>query len=138
MHTRWTDLWSTSPLFQHIQHIDPFAIKHSFLKLTLSFSKRLTGLIIGLRTRHLPLNQHLFRLTKTDSSDCPRCPYIDETVPHYLFECLHYLAARQVMSQALGRKATSLSHILTDPEAIVILVRYVNQTHQLKSTLPKT
>ncbi|KIK35155.1 hypothetical protein CY34DRAFT_96608 [Suillus luteus UH-Slu-Lm8-n1] len=143
MHAKWADLWSTSPRFQHIQHIDPSAIKCSFLKLTSSFSKRLTGLIIGLCTRHLPLNQHLFRLTKTDSPDCPHCPYIDETVPHYLFECPHYLAACQVMSQALGRKSTLLSHILTDPEAIVILVQYVNQTRRLKSTLgeislPKT
>ncbi|KIK36447.1 hypothetical protein CY34DRAFT_94364, partial [Suillus luteus UH-Slu-Lm8-n1] len=43
----------------------------SFLKLTSTYSKRLTGLLIGLRTRHLPLNQHLFRLTKVDSPDCP-------------------------------------------------------------------
>ncbi|KAG2045532.1 hypothetical protein BDR06DRAFT_900569, partial [Suillus hirtellus] len=134
-HTRWTELWSTSPRFQHIHHIDPLAIKRSFIKLTSSFSKRLTGLIIGLRTRHLPLNQHLFRLTKIESPDCPHFPHTEETVPHFLFECPHYLNACQIMSQALGRKSTSLSHILTDSEAITHLVRYVNQTRRLKSTL---
>ncbi|KAG1718989.1 hypothetical protein EDD22DRAFT_975221 [Suillus occidentalis] len=117
-HARWAKVWSTSPRFQHIQHIDPHAIKRSFLKLTSSFSKRLTGLLNGLRTRHLPLNQHLFRLTKVDSPDCPYCPQTDKTIPHYLFECPQYLAARQVISQALGRKSTSLSHILADLDAI--------------------
>ncbi|KAG2054976.1 hypothetical protein BDR06DRAFT_854450, partial [Suillus hirtellus] len=132
---RWATLWSTSPRFQHIQCIDPLAIKRSFLKLTSSYSKRLTGLLIGLRTRHLLLNQHLFRLTKTESPHCPHCLQTEETIHHFLFECPQYIAARHVMSRALGRKSTSLSHVLSDSDAITHLVRYVNQTHRLKSTL---
>ncbi|KAG1816118.1 uncharacterized protein BJ212DRAFT_1272013, partial [Suillus subaureus] len=57
---RWARQWSTSPCHQCLQHIDPLTIEHSFIKLTSSFLKCLTSLILGLCTHHLPLNQHLF------------------------------------------------------------------------------
>ncbi|KAG2063459.1 hypothetical protein BDR04DRAFT_976731, partial [Suillus decipiens] len=105
------------------------------IKLTSSFSKRLTGLILGLRIHHLPLNQHLFRFTKVASPDCPHCPQTEETVHHYLFACPQFQPERHVLAHALGQKSTSLSHLLTDPAAIPHLVRYVNKTSRLKSTL---
>jgi hypothetical protein len=107
---RWHTLWSTSPRYHHLQNIDPLILNCSFTKLTATFSKRLTGLILGLRTHHLPLNQHLFRLTKVDSPDCLHCTQIEETVHHYLFVCPQYQPERHVLAQALGRKSTSLSH----------------------------
>ena len=43
--------------------------------------------LFRLRTRHIPLNQHLKRIgVKTDSS-CPLCPCTEESVAHHLFDC---------------------------------------------------
>ncbi|KAG2357450.1 hypothetical protein BDR07DRAFT_1297699, partial [Suillus spraguei] len=92
------------------------------LKLTSSFLKHLTRLLIGLCTRHLPLNQHLFHLMKSESPNCPYCPQTKKTVHHYLFDCPQYLTACHIMSCTLGQKSTSLSHTLVDPDAITHLV----------------
>ncbi|KAG1809093.1 uncharacterized protein BJ212DRAFT_1279786, partial [Suillus subaureus] len=68
---------------------------------------------------------------------CPHCPQTEETIYHYLFVCLQYQPERHVLAQALGWKATSLSHLLPNPAAIPHLVHYINKTHHLKSILGK-
>ncbi|KAG2156408.1 hypothetical protein DEU56DRAFT_695682, partial [Suillus clintonianus] len=105
------------------------------LKLTAHYPKRLTSLLISLRTHHIPLNKHLHRLTKADSPHCPHCPQAEETIHHYLFACPQYQRERHILSCALGRKSTSLPHLLATPEAIPHLVCFVNATRRLKPTL---
>ncbi|KIK34519.1 hypothetical protein CY34DRAFT_97847 [Suillus luteus UH-Slu-Lm8-n1] len=89
---------------------------------------------MALRTGHAPLNLHLHRLGKADQPHCPHCPTIEETVHHYLTSCPQYQRARHHLIQALGRKATSISFLLTDVEAIPHLIRYINATGRLKAT----
>ncbi|KAG2138353.1 hypothetical protein DEU56DRAFT_736319 [Suillus clintonianus] len=132
---RWTRIWPSSPRFQRLQEIEPNAPNRSFLKLTAQYSKRLTSLIISLCTRHIPLNQHLHRLTKVDSPHCPHCPQTEETIHHYLFACPQYQRERHILSCALGRKSTSLPHLLAASEAIPHLARFVNATRCMKPML---
>ncbi|KAG2345699.1 hypothetical protein BDR05DRAFT_880147, partial [Suillus weaverae] len=100
----------------------------SFIKLTSTFPKHLTGLILGLCTHHVPLNQHLFYLTKTAAPDCPHCPQIAETVHHYLFECLHYHCKCHAIVCELEQKSTLLSYLLAEQDVIPHLVHYMNAT----------
>ncbi|KAJ8591586.1 hypothetical protein M405DRAFT_788630, partial [Rhizopogon salebrosus TDB-379] len=124
-HPRWTRMWAKSPRYERIEQLDPHILKRSFIKLTSKFSKRLIGLLMSLRTRQIPLNVHLHRLGKTDTPRCPHCPLTNETVHHFLFDCPQYQRERHVTVCALGRKATSLSYLLAETNAIPHLTRYV-------------
>lgn len=44
-----------------------------------------------------------------------------------------YQRARHLLIQSLGRKATSISFLLTDEAAVPHLIRYVNATGRLKA-----
>jgi hypothetical protein len=130
---RWSRSWSKSPRYARTHSIDPNILHRSFVKLTKSYPKRLTGLLMCLRTHHAPLNQHLHRISKSLTPSCPHCPNIDENIHHFLLACPHYQQERHAMINALGRKATSIPYLLTDEAAIPHLTRYVNATGRLKS-----
>lgn len=131
---RWTRLWAKSPRYARTHSIDPNILHRSFVKLTKTYPKRLTGLLMCLRTRHAPLNEHLHRINKSPTSSCPHCPNVNENVHHFLITCPHYHHERHTLIRALGRKATSIPHLLTNEEAIPHLTRYVNATGRMKST----
>ncbi|KAG2757243.1 hypothetical protein P692DRAFT_20712694 [Suillus brevipes Sb2] len=125
-------MWAKSPRYNRIQNIDPNVINRAFVKLTESFPKKLTGLLICLRSHHAPLNSHLHRISKAEHPYCPHCPDQEETVQHFLIACPHYQPHRHIVQGALGRDATSIPHLLTDADAIPHLVQYVNATRRLK------
>jgi len=91
-------------------------------------------MLIGLRSGHIPLNQYLFRIKKVDSPHCPHCPTVVETVHHFLLVCPHHLQARNGLIRRLGRRATSIPTLLSTPEAILPLAKYVDATGRLKMT----
>jgi hypothetical protein len=68
---------------RRMNQIDPKLLQRSFEKLTASFPKRFTGLYMSLRTGHAPLNKYLHRIGKAESSQCPHCRQVDETVHHH-------------------------------------------------------
>ncbi|KAG2075623.1 hypothetical protein BDR04DRAFT_1005240, partial [Suillus decipiens] len=107
------------------------------IKLTFTFSKCLIGLMLGLCTHHIPLNQHLFHLTKSATPDCLHCLQIEETALHYLFFCLQYKNACHTLVCMLGRKSTSLSYLLAEPNVIPHLACYMNAMHRLRPMLEK-
>jgi hypothetical protein len=117
-----------------MNRIDPKLLQHSFVKLTASFPKRLTGLYMSLRTGHAPLNKYLHRIGKAESLQCPHCHQVDETVHHYLITCPFYRRERHILAGALGRKATSISFLLTDPIATPHLVQFVNASRRMRGT----
>ena len=43
--------------------------------------------IFRLRTQHIGLNKHLYRIGATLTSACPLCDCLEETVEHHLFHC---------------------------------------------------
>ncbi|OJA19689.1 hypothetical protein AZE42_13476 [Rhizopogon vesiculosus] len=133
-HSHWTRIWSKSPRFTRTQQIDPNTINRSFLKLTATFPKRLTSLLMNLRSRHIPLNRHLHRIGKSDSPNCAHCPQDEETIHHYLFDCSHVRHERHILTNTLGRKASSLPFLLTNIDAIHHLIRFINATKRFKTT----
>ncbi|OAX32738.1 hypothetical protein K503DRAFT_701595, partial [Rhizopogon vinicolor AM-OR11-026] len=105
------------------------------LKLTATFPKRLTSLLMNLRSRHIPLNSHLHRIGKSDSPNCAHRAQNEETIHHFLFDCFYVHRERHALTTALGRKASSLPFLLTDINAIPHLVRFINATKRFKTTL---
>ncbi|KAG2049803.1 hypothetical protein BDR06DRAFT_892935, partial [Suillus hirtellus] len=82
----------------------------------------------------IALNQHLHRIQRNDTPNCPICPNSEETVHHFLFECPQYVQEHFILHQKLSRKATSLPFLLTDPLAMTHFLRFINSTGRLKTT----
>jgi hypothetical protein len=133
-YSRWIRMWRKSPRFARSQQIDPNTINRSFLKLTATFPKRLTSLLMNLCSRHIQLNRHLHRISKSITPNCPHCPQEEEAVHHFLFNCPRIRHERHILTTALGRKASSLPFILTNIDAIHHLVRFINATKRFKTT----
>jgi ribonuclease HI len=132
--TLWKSLWEKSPRYARTRVIDPTMPSDKYIKLTNGLPKRTASFYIQMRTRHVPLNFHLHRIKKSDTPRCPICPEIDETIHHYLFDCPQYRRERHLLSNALGRNATSLTYILTSEKATPHLVRFINCTGRFKPT----
>jgi hypothetical protein len=90
----------SSPRYTRTMNVDPSMPSGKYMELVNGLSKRVSSLYIQMRTRHIPLNSHLQRISKSDTPCRPICPGIDETI-----------------SIALGRNATSISYILTSDNA---------------------
>jgi hypothetical protein len=88
-----------------------------------------------LRTDHVPLNGHLFRINKAISPHCPNCPNTTESTNHFLFFCHKYATQRHKLVLALKRKAFSKKFILTDESAIRHTINYINDTGRFKHIL---
>ncbi|KAG2051098.1 hypothetical protein BDR06DRAFT_959268 [Suillus hirtellus] len=89
---------------------------------------------MALRTGHAPLNKHLHRIGKAERPSCPHCRDTEESVFHFLTTCPQYQRERHLMTCALGRNATSLPFLLSDPAATPHLVRYINATGRMRTT----
>ena len=50
-------------------------------------SRKEQTIIFRLRTRHIPLNHHLSKITSDKNPTCSLCQNQDETVHHILYEC---------------------------------------------------
>lgn len=92
------------------------------------------SLMLWLRTRHISLNQHLHRIGKSLSPNCPHCVDIPETVQHFLLSCPHYTRERHTLTSTLRRQASSITYLLTNAKATAHLIHFVNSTGRLKST----
>lgn len=89
---------------------------------------------MSLCTGHAPLNKHLHRIGKIESPYCLHCWQTEETVHHFLLLCPFYQRERHTLINVLGHKASSISYLLTDPDATPHLIRYINASGRLKKT----
>ncbi|KAG1795200.1 uncharacterized protein HD556DRAFT_400242 [Suillus plorans] len=90
--------------------------------------------MLWLRTRHISLNQHLHRIGKSASPNCPHCEDTPETVQRFLLRCPQYAREGHTLTSVLRRRASSIKYLLTDVKATAHLIRFVNSTGRLKPT----
>ena len=80
----WMNSWATQTKGRHMYtHMTKPNRKDPINKL----QREDQSIIYRLRTRHIPLNNHLKRINVKTSAACPLCDYPDETVEHHLFDC---------------------------------------------------
>lgn len=60
-----------------------------------------------------------------------------ETVKHYLMDCLFYARERHELQRKLRRNAGSLSFLLSSPDAVFPLLKFVHATGRFKSFFGK-
>jgi hypothetical protein len=90
--------------------------------------RKQAALLIQIRTGHIALNKHLFRIGKADSPTCAACRGADETVHHFLFRCPAYRTQRDGLEQTLRRGATAVNTLLAKPKAMKGLFKYIQGT----------
>jgi hypothetical protein len=131
---RWKRRWKLSPRYHRLKEIDKDLPSPKFLRLVNDLDRHQSSLIAQLRTGHIPLNQHLFRIRRSETPTCPHCKGITvESVRHYLLICPHYQHERHILRQKLKRKADSIPFLLTKPEAIKPLLGYIHATKRFKT-----
>ena len=84
------------------------------------------------------LNQHLFRIRKSESPSCPLCQGITvKTIRHFLLECPHYARKRHKLRLKLQHNTRSLSFLLNSPVAVLPVLKFVHSTGHFKFFISK-
>jgi len=117
-----------------MRELDPSIPSSKFRKLAIQLPQRHASLLIQMRTGHIPLNSHLHKICKADSSTSSTCRRGNETVHHYLISCPAYTRQRHALEQRLGRYTRSVPTLLSKPNAFPALFNYVNATRRLSDT----
>jgi ribonuclease HI len=130
-------IWTKSPRYARMKQIDPTLPSPSFAKQTAKMIRKHTSLLFQLRTGHIPLNMHLYKIQKAESPICPCCHGHIETVAHFITRCPAHKAARRTMIQAAGHNAGNLSKLLTEPKFFPHLFRFIGETKRLHTIFGK-
>ena len=88
--------------------------------------------MIQLRSGHIPLAKHLFRISKVPSPVCPSCQSDEESVHHFLFDCPTWWHEHWSMGWMLRPKAKSADHVLNSQKGVEVLLKFVRSTGWLK------
>ncbi|KNZ80188.1 hypothetical protein J132_06781 [Termitomyces sp. J132] len=133
----WKRRWKKSTRSPFIRLLDRTLPSRSYLRLVSDLNQRRSALLTQLRTGHLPLNHHLFRIRRSESPTCPYCQGITvETVAHFLFQCPQYKHERHIhLVRPLKRKAESISLLLSSPAALKHLFRFTEATKRFPSSI---
>jgi ribonuclease HI len=123
---RWEHRWKSSSRESLLRSIDNSAPSKKYIRLTKPLDRRQSSILFQLRTGHIGLNHHLFRIHKAESPACPHCQGITvETVKHFLLDCPQYRKERHALQCKLRRNAGSLSFLLSNSAAIIPLLKFV-------------
>jgi ribonuclease HI len=132
---RWKRRWKSSPRYDAMRRIDDSLPSNKFLQHARNLTRKQTSLLVQLRTGHIGLNAHLFRIRRAESPSCPHCGSITvETVRHFLLLCPKYARERHILRRQLRRNADSVSFLLSKPAAFKPLMKFINSTGRLATT----
>ena len=132
---RWKNEWKVSPRHPLSSNIDCSLPSDNYMHITSQLSRRQASILIQIRTGHLPLNNVLHRIKRTDTPYCPHCNNrYRETTLHFLFFCPHYETARRDMDNATQRIKNPLAFLLGNRKGIPHLLKYISDTKRLQAT----
>ncbi|KNZ72221.1 hypothetical protein J132_04223, partial [Termitomyces sp. J132] len=102
----------------------------NYMKIISSLSHCNSAICTQLWTGHSPLNQHLFHIKCMESLVCPNCSsLVVEMVRHFVLECPQYHHKYHAhFTYPFKHKAELLTHILSHPDPLKHLFRYINAT----------
>jgi len=122
----WSRWFEASPRCQWLCSIDPSMPSAKFRKDTVSLACWQASLLIQLRTGHIPLRKHLYRIGKVDAPTFPTCNAGDKMVHHYLLACPVHACHRRVLELHLKRQARSVKTLLSNLKAFPHLFRFIH------------
>ena len=131
---KWAALWEKSSRSQRMAEIDETFPFNGFHKRTNLLSRKQASLMAQIRCRHIPLNTYLFRISRSETENCQAClnhgghPPRQETINHFLFECVAYKEERRELVRHIGRSKLNLHNIMADVDRMKTLAAYATQT----------
>ena len=136
LQVRWKHRWKRSPRFAATRRLDSTLPSRNYLRLIRFTNRCHSALLTQLRTNHLPLNQHLFRIHRSETPVCPYCGGIMvESVRHFVLECPQYCHEHFIhLTRPLKQRAESLAFLLLSSVALSHLLRYVDATKRFRPT----
>ena len=135
---RWHRHWKSSERENLLRTIDNSAPSKKYLQLISGLDHCQASLLFQLRSGHISLNHHLFRIQKSESPTCPLCQGITvQMVKHFLLDCPHYRNERHVLHRKPRHNAGSLLFFLSSPVAVLPLLKFVHATWCFKSFFGK-
>ncbi|KAF5364572.1 hypothetical protein D9758_005527 [Tetrapyrgos nigripes] len=70
---RWEKDFTKSRRLQRFSAYEPRGVRSHFIHLTDKLSRRQTSILVQLHTGHVPLNSHLYRISRSETPNCPNC-----------------------------------------------------------------
>lgn len=135
MKKRWKLEWKVSHRHPNSSNIDRTLPSDNFMHIIGQLRRPQASILIQLRTGHLPLNNVLHRIKKSDTPDCPHCEKgTRETPMHYLFFCPRYEPARRRIHAATQKEKNLFSFLLGNRTGIPLLLHYINETGRFRTT----
>jgi ribonuclease HI len=132
----WKDAWMKSARGQKATWLDDSTPSRKFLN-TISrteLSREAASRIVQFRILHVPINQFLKRIGRTDSKHCPACGAEVETIRHFLLTCPSYVHERWILEQKAkkGHKSLTLETLLGNPDMAILLANFIDATERFK------
>lgn len=129
--------WMASQCYDRIKKTDLMIPMNKYLKLITLLPRKLASILSQLRTGHAPLAKHSHHIEKIDSPTCPACQQTDETIQHFMLHYPAHNAARQVLQNDMGGRDINITKLLTTPETLHTLFKYVADTGRWHNTFSK-
>jgi ribonuclease HI len=128
-------VWGDSPRHRKMAKVDAKMPSKGYLKLVEELPRRKASLLFQLRSGHVPLRAHLYRITRAEAPNCEKCHGAVESVHHYLMVCPGYAKERRVMAREGGRDTRMMGKLLSSAKMLPHLFRFVARTGRFKDTL---
>jgi hypothetical protein len=133
----WIINWSLSPRKARMEKMDEDFPYEKHCNNIDGLTCVQSSLLFQIRSNHLPLNNYLHRIGKAPSKRCDRCwrrrrVEATEIFTHFLFECPAFDYERHDLDRKLGQSSRDLKTILSEPDNIRVMLRYIGRTRRFK------
>ena len=136
---RWKDSWTESERGDRFKEIDEKFPFNSYRKRTYRLTRSQASTLNQLRSGHIPLNNYLFKINRSESDLCQACQednyntvQCKETVKHFLFECPAYEEYRNELINKISRSHLNLRDMMSDTDRMTALAQYITRTSRFK------
>ncbi|KAF5339325.1 hypothetical protein D9611_009893 [Ephemerocybe angulata] len=128
----WAKQWNKSPRHGIWRAIDSELTCKTFRAITAKMPRYHASLLVQLRTKHIPLNDYLYKRNLTDSYLCSQCHRgRRETIDHFMYECPAFREQREKMDTALGPRKRDLKASMKNKADLKAIATYMASTGRL-------
>ena len=128
--------WEKSPRYRRMQFIDPTTLSNNFINLVTPLPRKSASIITQIKTKHIPLANYLFCISKAFSPTFPSCQYDTDCVEHLILHCPAHHNARENLRYSTGGRDIDIPCLPTNDKLLKALIRFLAETRQFNRTQP--
>ena len=136
---KWKDSWHIST---RKARVDLFNTSFPFKKYRErqdKLKREHATMLFQVRSSHIPLNQYLYKIKKSDTKLCKSCHAPPgesapvETVNHFIFECEAHMGHRATLVGKIGWANMNMHDIMEDLKRMNALAHYIRKTGRFQA-----